>query len=83
MWVEFTLGEYVDKILCDVTDMDACHILLGRPWHYDVKSKHDGETNVYTITKGGIKYTMNPLPDDGKLEHVVTSVSLVGEKVFM
>ena len=70
----------MDKILCDVTDMDACHLLLRRPWQYDVKSKHDGETNVYTITKVGIKYTMNCLPDDGKLEHVVSSVALVGEK---
>ena len=73
----------MDKILCDVIDMDACHLLLGRPWKYDVKFKHDGETNVYTITKGGIKYTMNPLPDDGKLDHVVSSVALVGEKEFM
>ena len=30
VWVEFTLGEYVDEILCDVIDMDACHLLLGR-----------------------------------------------------
>ena len=63
--------------------MDACHLLLGRPWQYDVQDKHDGETNVYTITKGGINYTMNPLPDDGKLNHVVSSVTMVGEKEFM
>ena len=83
VWVEFTIGEYVDKILCDVTDMNACHCLLGRPWQYDVKAKYDEETNVYTITKGGINYTMNPLPNDGKVDHVVSNVALVGEKQFM
>ena len=26
---------YVDEVLCDVIDMDACHILLGRPLQFD------------------------------------------------
>ncbi|GJW22251.1 RNA-directed DNA polymerase [Tanacetum coccineum] len=26
---------YEDKIWCDVIPMDACHILLGRPWLFD------------------------------------------------
>ena len=30
-WVEFNIGEYKDKILCDIFPMDACHLLLGRP----------------------------------------------------
>ena len=83
VWVEFTIGEYVYNILFDVTDMGACHLLLGRPWQYDVKAKNDGETNVYTITKGGINYTMNLLPYDGKVDDVVSNVALVGEKEFM
>lgn len=32
--VNLTLGTYSDEILCDVLEMDACHILLGRPWQY-------------------------------------------------
>ena len=32
VWVQFQIGEYKDKILCDVTETDACHLLLGRPW---------------------------------------------------
>ena len=30
-WVEFSIGAYKDKVLCDVFPMDACHLLLGRP----------------------------------------------------
>jgi hypothetical protein len=33
--VEFKIGGYKDEILCDVIPMDACHILLGRPWQYE------------------------------------------------
>ena len=29
--IELQIGNYKDKILCDVMPMDVCHILLGRP----------------------------------------------------
>ena len=29
--VSFTIGDYEDKVLCDVVPMEAAHILLGRP----------------------------------------------------
>lgn len=28
---------YQDEVECDVVDMDASHILLGRSWQHDVK----------------------------------------------
>ena len=30
-WVEFSLENFKDKVLCDVVEMDASHILLGSP----------------------------------------------------
>eukprot|EP00253_Pinus_taeda_P035412 PITA_35412 len=30
--VEFQIGRYKDKVICDIMSMDVCHILLGRPW---------------------------------------------------
>ena len=30
-WVDFDIGKYKDMILCEVTNMDACHLILGRP----------------------------------------------------
>ncbi|KAH9723702.1 Endonuclease [Citrus sinensis] len=34
--VSLSIGSiYKDKIWCDVVAMDACHLLLGRPWQYD------------------------------------------------
>ena len=41
--------------------MDACHVLLGRPWLYDQKVMHDGFLNTYSLSKGGKKITLKPL----------------------
>ncbi|KAL4310635.1 hypothetical protein GQ457_01G020680 [Hibiscus cannabinus] len=32
--VPFFIGRYKDEVLCDVCSMDACHLLLGRPWQF-------------------------------------------------
>ena len=29
--VTFSIGKYNYEVYCDVVDMDACHILFGRP----------------------------------------------------
>ena len=30
--ISISIGTYEDQVLCDVLDMSACHVLLGRPW---------------------------------------------------
>ncbi|KAI9185616.1 hypothetical protein LWI28_008856 [Acer negundo] len=40
---------YKDQMWCDVVDMDACHLLLGRSWQYDRKVYHDGFKNTYSF----------------------------------
>ena len=32
--VHFSLGSYHDTIDCDIVPMQACSMLLGRPWQY-------------------------------------------------
>ena len=56
--MSLALGTYVD----DVLDIDACHILLERPWQYDRRSKHNGYTNTYIINHNGKKKELVPLP---------------------
>ncbi|KAH6800862.1 hypothetical protein C2S52_001326 [Perilla frutescens var. hirtella] len=36
--VTFSIGHFVDIVLCDVIPMEASHILLGRPWQFDRKA---------------------------------------------
>ena len=40
--IEFQIGKYKDKVLCDIILMDPCHIILHRPWKFDRKVIHDG-----------------------------------------
>jgi hypothetical protein len=58
--VEFKIGGYNDKILCDVIPMDVCHLLLGRPWQYDRNVIHDGRMNTYTLEKNGRTHMLLP-----------------------
>ncbi|XP_026416326.1 uncharacterized protein LOC113311741 [Papaver somniferum] len=49
---------FVESVLCDVIDMTATHILLGRPWHYDVRGVHNCFENTYTFYKDGKRVTL-------------------------
>ena len=62
--VEFQVGKYKDKIVCDVMPMDVCHILLGRPWKYDRGAMHDGKRNTYKFGKDGINHTLLPMGEE-------------------
>eukprot|EP00253_Pinus_taeda_P007749 PITA_07749 len=66
--VEFHIGKYQDKVVCDIMPMDACHILLGRPWQYDWKVTHDGKTNCYKFVKDGVKHTLVPIKEEDTVE---------------
>ncbi|XP_070011622.1 uncharacterized protein, partial [Nicotiana sylvestris] len=59
--ISFNVGRYKDDILCDIIPMQACHILLGRPWQYDKNVFHDGRKNRYSLELNGRKFTLAPL----------------------
>lgn len=43
--------------------MDACHLILGRYWQFDVDAKQQGRAKVYTIVWEGRKITFQPLQE--------------------
>ncbi|XP_019241058.1 PREDICTED: uncharacterized protein LOC109221054, partial [Nicotiana attenuata] len=59
--IKFKIGRYEDEFWCDVVPMQACHLLLGRPWQYDRYAKHDGRTNKYSLIKDGQRFTLRPI----------------------
>ncbi|XP_074282769.1 uncharacterized protein LOC141607312 [Silene latifolia] len=59
--VGLTMGSYVDDVLCDVVTMDACHILLGRPWQFDRDVVHRGRSNEYELRDKGKKIVLKPM----------------------
>jgi hypothetical protein len=59
--ISFSVGKYKDEVLCDVVPMHATHLLLGRPWQFDRKAKHDEFKNRYSLEKDGRIYILAPL----------------------
>jgi len=47
--ISFFTGCYHDTADFDVVPMQACSILLGRPWEFDTDALHHDRTNTYTF----------------------------------
>ncbi|PKU79630.1 putative mitochondrial protein [Dendrobium catenatum] len=59
--VTFSIGKhYVCNVVCDVLDMDVCHIILGRPWQFDANAHYDCRSNVYSLEWNGKKLRLLP-----------------------
>jgi hypothetical protein len=41
--------------------MQACHILLGRPWQFDSDSMHHGRLNQYSFLHHDKKIVLHPM----------------------
>ncbi|XP_074282789.1 uncharacterized protein LOC141607333 [Silene latifolia] len=66
--VLFSIGKvYKDKVLCDVVLMDACHLLLWRPWEFDRNKTHQGKENVYSFKHEG-PTCIDPVVQESDLE---------------
>ncbi|KAL9244399.1 hypothetical protein vseg_018179 [Gypsophila vaccaria] len=59
--VGLTMGSYGDEVLCDVIPMDACHVLLGRPWQFDRDVMHHGRSNEYELRDKGKRIVLKPM----------------------
>jgi len=59
--VSFSIGRYNDQVECDVVPMEACQLLLGRPWLYDRDAQIYGCTNKIVLMYKGERITLLPL----------------------
>nr|GEX00897.1 putative reverse transcriptase domain, zinc finger, CCHC-type, aspartic peptidase domain protein [Tanacetum cinerariifolium] len=64
--------------LVKVISIDACHTLLGRPWLYDRRVKHDGFRNTYSFKKDGLIITLAPLYPRDEPQQPLTKPDFVG-----
>jgi hypothetical protein len=81
-FVDFKIGPYEDKVLCDMVPMDAFHILLGRPWKYDKNVVHHGKENTSMIQHEGKHHILNPFKDEEETELTSLSLTTMGCKNF-
>lgn len=56
------------KILqgCDVVEMNACQIILGRPCQYDEDVVHKGRQNIFVFTWNGTNIALLPVKENEK-----------------
>ncbi|XP_066316430.1 uncharacterized protein, partial [Miscanthus floridulus] len=59
--IHFAIGSYHDVVECDVVPMEACHILLGRPWQFDIDCMHHGRSNMYSLIHHDKKIVLLPM----------------------
>ena len=81
--IKFSIGKYEDEVYFDVLPMDACHLLLGRPWQFDRNVLYDGRKNTYFLVKNGVKYVLNPMKDVPTSVPSSNLVSLLSYKKFV
>ena len=61
MHLKICVGDYEDTVICDVLPMDACQVLLARPWQFDKYSTHEGHSNVYSLWHKGRRHVLHPM----------------------
>ncbi|KAH7567997.1 hypothetical protein JRO89_XS07G0210700 [Xanthoceras sorbifolium] len=63
--VKFNMGnDLEEEAWCDVAPIDACHILLGRPWLYDKDVVHHTRANTYTLKRGTKTLILQPMKEE-------------------
>ncbi|KAL5566080.1 hypothetical protein UlMin_029244 [Ulmus minor] len=55
---------YAEDVVCDIIDMDTCHVLLGRPWQFDRDMTYKGKANTCSFNWHGRE--VNLLPNSSK-----------------
>ena len=75
---------FKESVWCDVIPMDACHILLGRPWQFDRKTVHHDDKNTYSFYLGKNKFVLKSMRDQvaAKIE-VKSSTSFLNVSDFV
>jgi hypothetical protein len=48
---------------CDIAPLSACHLLLGRPWQFDLDATHSGRSNSYSFVHKGIHHVLKPMAE--------------------
>ena len=76
--VKLQLGNYRDEVRFDIIEMDACHILLGRPWKFVKEEVHEGKRNIYYFEMNGKRHIIHPFR--GKQEEVSRQLLMMANK---
>lgn len=69
----------MDTVDC-VAPLSVCHLLLGRPWHFDLDTAHERRSNNYLFVHKGVHHVLQPMPDSTAIEAEVVAIVKVKKK---
>jgi hypothetical protein len=64
----FSVEKYNDHMECNVVPMQACQLLLGRPWLYDRDVQIFGRTNKLSFLYKGERISLLPLTSEESMK---------------
>ena len=80
--VDFQIGPYKDKLLCDVIPVDVFHTSLGRPWQFDKRVTHDGRSNFHSFEQNEITNVLHPLQEGSTVGQSAPKVLMLSGKEY-
>ena len=80
--VSIQMEDYKDEIYCDVLPMDVVHVLLGRPWLYDLNVTSFGKDNIYSFKYKGKNVILRPAKPKVAMVNVTSLNFLNGICIF-
>ena len=78
--VQFSIGKYQDQVECDVVPMQACQLLLGRPWLFDHDVQISSRANRLSFQYKGEHISLLPLTPEEILMDEQKKKERVSEK---
>ena len=73
--VNFVIGSYHGSVECDIVPMEACNILLGRPWQFDTDCLYHGRSNQYSLIYHDKKIVLLPMSPEAILRDDVAKAA--------
>lgn len=59
--ISFFIGKnFSCEVLCDVIEIDVCHLILRRPWQIDRRVWYNGRVKAYTLKYKNKKFCLLP-----------------------
>ena len=74
--VKFSVGTYIETVDCDVAPLSACHLLLGRPWQFDLDATHSDRSNNYSFVHKGVNHVLKPMLDSATKAEIFPSLKV-------
>jgi len=66
--VKLSIGQYSENVLCDLVPLEACDILLGRPWQFEHNIIYHSRTNKITFIHLNNKFVISSLSPSQMVE---------------